>query len=159
MAENDNNNNQEIKIPPVSINMQYVKKINFDSPNAPVIFKELNKMPNIDINVSVNADHLENNLFNVDLNIKANSGIDEKVTFNLDVIYSAVVQINNVPEEDVESVLLIEVPTFIFPFARNVVANAVIESGFPPLLISPVNFTALYNKEFSNEENNEEKVN
>ena len=142
MAEN---NNKETN-PAVSINLQYIKSIKFDTPNTPMIFKEINSenSPNIDLNIDVSAGHIEKNLFNVDLIINGNSSINEKKCFNLNVVYSAIVEINNLPKEEIEKVLLIDIPTYIFPFARSIVAQTVSDSNFPPLLLTPVNFKILY---------------
>ena len=129
--------------PAIAINNQYIKDLSLEIPFAPAIFKELNKAPKVNLEVDINANHLEEIYYNVDLNIRINGDFEDKKLFVLELTYAAVVSIN-VPKEHIEPVLLIEIPRLLFPFARNIVTQCLTEGGLPPFMINPIDFAALY---------------
>lgn len=135
-AENQN-------VPAIVINTQYVKDLSLEIPHAPEIFREINTAPKIDVNVDVNAEHMHDNFFNVSLSIKMEGNINEKKLFILELVYAAVVSLN-IPQEHVEPVLLIEIPRMIFPFARSVVTNNLVDGGLPPFMLNPIDFAGMY---------------
>lgn len=142
-AGQDNANQQAL--PPIVINAQYIKDLSLEIPNAPEIFKEMNRAPDVKINVDVSAKHLENNFFNVELSLEMDGDIGGKKLFILELKYAAVVGLN-VPEEHVEPVLLVEIPRMIFPFARSIVTNCLVEGGLPPFMLNPIDFVAMYQR-------------
>ena len=139
----DTRNNEKSNIPPIVINAQYVKDLSLEIPNAPEIFRELNQAPDIKINIDVNAKHLEDNFFNVELSLEMDGNVNNKKLFIMELKYAAVVGVN-VPEEHLEPVLLIEIPRMIFPFARAIITNNLVEGGLPPFMLNPIDFVAMY---------------
>lgn len=147
MAENDNqneNNSTEQQAPAIIINTQYIKDLSLEIPFAPEIFKELTSAPEVNINVDVNANNLENNIFNVMLNVSMDGNVNDKKLFILELEYACVVTLN-VPQEHLEPVLLIEIPRMLFPFARSIITNTLVDGGLPPFMINPIDFVTMFN--------------
>ncbi len=130
--------------PAILINTQYIKDLSLEIPHAPEIFKEIKSAPEVQINVEVGYQTLENNFYNVELKLNMDGDVNHQKLFILELTYSAVVALN-VPAEHLEPVLMIEIPRLIFPFARNVVTNCLVEGGLPPFMINPIDFVTMYN--------------
>jgi preprotein translocase subunit SecB len=123
---------------------QYVKDISFENPGAPRTLRASEAAPNLDVNVNVNARPQSQTDFEIELKLDAKAVRGEETLFIVEVTYAGVFQIRNVPQEHVHPLLLIECPRLLFPFARQIIADATRQGGFPPLLIDPVDFAALY---------------
>jgi len=154
MSENNrpeagNENNSQNSQPAIMVNTQYIKDLSLEIPHAPEIFRELTEAPNVNIHVDVDAKHLEANHFNVSLSVKMDGNIKDKKLFILELVYASVVSLN-VPQEHLEPVLLIEIPRLLFPFARNVVTNCLVEGGLPPFMINPIDFAGMYQQRQQN---------
>lgn len=143
-GKSTNGQNNGAAGPSLSILAQYVKDLSFENPLAPNSAPQQEGGPDVDIHVNVNARKLTNNDYEVMLHFKVETKSDKKISFILELLYGAVFNIQNVPEEDLRPVLLIEAPRQIFPFARRILADVTRDGGFPPLLLDPINFTALY---------------
>lgn len=141
--DNEQTSRQEGQ-PAIMINTQYIKDLSLEIPHAPQIFKEINSAPEIQINVEVGYQSLEKNFYNVELKINMDGDVNHQKLFILELTYSAVVALN-VPTEHLEPVLMIEIPRLIFPFARNVITNCLVEGGLPPFMINPIDFVTMYN--------------
>ncbi len=139
----ENNNHENANVPAIVINTQYVKDLSLEIPLAPEIFREITSAPKMDINVDVNAEHLHDNFFNVSLSIKMDGDVNDKKLFILELVYAAVVSLN-VPQEHIEPVLLVEIPRMIFPFARSIITNNLVDGGLPPFMLNPIDFVAMY---------------
>lgn len=135
------------------INAQYLKDLSFENPNSPNSLKQFEEKPEISINVDINskplADHGED-IYEVDLIIKASTSVKKKNMFLVEAIYSGIFTIRNAPKEVLEKVLLIECPKFLFPFLRSIISFSTREGGFPPLMITPIDFIALYESKKKN---------
>lgn len=125
------------------VNAQYIKDLSFENPRAPQSLTQQNTAPAVDINVDVNAQPLNSDTFEVVLTVKASAKINNEPLFVLELVYGAVVTVRNVQREMLPPVLLVETPRLMFPFARNIVADATRDGGFPPLMINPIDFTDL----------------
>jgi preprotein translocase subunit SecB len=125
------------------VNAQYIKDLSFENPRAPQSLTQQNTAPAVDINVDVNAQPLNPETFEVVLTVKASAKVNGEPLFLLELVYGAVVTVRNVPREMLPPVLLVETPRLMFPFARNIVADATRDGGFPPLMINPIDFTDL----------------
>jgi len=123
---------------------QYVKDISFENPGAPRSLAPTGTTPNLDVNVNVNARPQSQSDFEVELKLDAKAVRGEETLFIVEVTYAGIFQIRNVPQEHMHPLLLIECPRLLFPFARQIIADATRQGGFPPLLIDPVDFAALY---------------
>jgi preprotein translocase subunit SecB len=129
--------------PPLVIGAQYIKDLSFENPLGP---QGLTALQNAKVQIEVNtsARPLGSNLYEVALTIHGQADADEKPVFIVELTYAAVVTLNGVAEPLVRPALLIEAPRHLFPFARAIVAGATRDGGFPPLMINPLDFTALY---------------
>lgn len=133
--------------PPIVINAQYTKDLSFEAPTAPGIYAILQqKQPDIDLNVNVTTNEYEQNVYEVVLDLSARCKVGEDVAFILELEYAGLFTLN-VEEEVKSAVLLIECPRLLFPFARNILADVSRDGGFPPLLMGPMDFAALYQAE------------
>ena len=92
-------------------------------------------------------------MYNVDLNLALNADIEDKKLFILELTYSAVVTLN-VPQEHLDPILNIEIPRLTFPFARNIVTQCLMEGGLPPMMLTPVDFAAVYAAKQARKEQN-----
>jgi len=123
---------------------QYVKDFSFENPNAPRSLMQLAKPPAINIQINVNAKPMSETDFEVELKIEGKAENEGTVLFSIELVYAGVFRVQNVPAENVHPIVLIECPRLLFPFARQIVSDAVRDGGFPPMLLDPVDFAALY---------------
>ena len=150
------------QVPPLVVNVQYVKDLSFEVPGAPGIYATLRAAPRVDINLDVQARRIQDgqNVFEVVLAIRAeavepplgNGAAPPAETptpaaprvFLAELSYGGIFTLNGIPDNAVEAVLLVECPRVLFPFARNVLADVTREGGFPPVLLQPIDFVALW---------------
>jgi preprotein translocase subunit SecB len=151
MAQTANGDGQQIpppaEVPPVGqqlfINAQYIKDLSFENPRAPHSLTQQGAAPAVEINVDVKAQNLNPETYEVVLTVNANARIGEDSLFIVELAYGAVVTARNLPQEMLPAALLVEIPRLMFPFARNIVADATRDGGYPPLMINPIDFTEL----------------
>lgn len=142
------------KQPPIMINSQYIKDLSMEIPHAPHIFKKLNEgAPKIDIEVNIETQKLEENIYNVLMNVTLNGEAKDEKAFILELSYGAVVSLS-VPQEHHEPVLMIEIPHMLYPFVRQIIANTLTNAGLPPLMLNPIDFMAMYNAQKAKEQKN-----
>lgn len=128
--------------PRIQIIAQYVKDLSFENPGAPAAMAN---RPAIDLGIDVMARHMEGTLFEVELKLRVNAkSADDKPVFLLELAYAGLIQIQNIPDDVRQQVLLIEGPHLLFPFARRIISDAVRDGGMPPLMIEPIDFAGLY---------------
>ncbi len=137
-------NTEEANAPQMGILGQYLKDLSFENPNAPTSLAMQEGQPQINIGVNVNANQLGENDFEVTLEIEAKAEHEKKVVFNVEMTYCGIFRLTNIPEEAMGAVLLVECPRMIFPFARRILADATRDGGFPPLMLDPIDFGAMY---------------
>ncbi len=140
-------------LPPLMVNVQYIKDLSFEVPNAPEIYATLRSQPAVQINLDVQARNIQEgqNVYEVVLSVKAeareavqNGSGEGRAVFVAELHYAGVFTLNNVPPEAVEPLLLIECPRLLFPFARTVLSDVTREGGFPPVLLQPIDFVGLW---------------
>jgi preprotein translocase subunit SecB len=131
-------------VPQMNVLVQYIKDLSFENPNAPNSLSPRDTGPQLNINVSVNAKPLTATEFEVNLSLTARAMHGQDIVFNVELMYSGIFRIQNVTEEHLHPFVMIECPRILFPFARKVIADATTSGGFPPLLIDPIDFVALY---------------
>lgn len=146
------------KAAPVQIHTQYVKDLSFENPNAPDTLRAGQggqTGPQMDININLDARPIEDkdikSLYEVVLTLSATAKRDKTTVFLAELQYGIVASLENVPEDQHHPVLLIEVPRMAFPFARQILADATAAGGYPPLLLNPVDFHAMYLDRFKDE--------
>ena len=123
---------------------QYIKDLSFENPNAPNSLGPQQKGPNISIQVNVNAKQLSETDFEVNLTLEGSAGEGANTLFKFELDYAGVFRVSNLAAEQIHPVVMIECPRLLFPFARQIVADAVRNGGFPPLFIDPIDFAGLY---------------
>jgi len=128
----------------IGILVQYVKDFSFENPNAPRSLTPNPQQPGIQINVGVDATPLSENDIEVMLRLDGKAEAQGFLLFGFELLYAGVFRILNVPPESVQPMVLIECPRLLFPFAREIIASATRNGGFPPLMLEPVDFAALY---------------
>jgi preprotein translocase subunit SecB len=143
---------------PLVVNIQYVKDLSFEVPGAPQVFTHLKTQPQVNINLDVQARRVQDgqSVFEVSLVIRAEaheaaSGQGNGQTaavpptvFVAELTYAGVFTLTGLPDNAIEPVLLVECPRILFPFARNILAEVTRDGGFPPVLLQPIDFVALW---------------
>ena len=130
--------------PVIHVLGQYIKDLSFENPGAPRSLRPSDKTPKLDVNVNVNARPQSQSEFEIELKLEAKAVRGQETLFIAEVNYAGLFQIRNVPQEHTHALLLIECPRLLFPFARQIIADATRQGGFPPLMLAPVDFAALY---------------
>ena len=142
---------------PLVVNMQYVKDLSFEVPGAPQVFTQLRAQPQVNINLDVQARRIQEgqNVFEVSIMIRAEahepagqgngqSAAVPPTVFVAELTYAGVFTLSGLPDNAVEPVLLVECPRILFPFARNILSDVTRDGGFPPVLLQPIDFVALW---------------
>jgi preprotein translocase subunit SecB len=132
------------KAPQLNVLAQYIKDLSFENPNAPRSLQSTQQQPEIKVQINVAANPLADTDYEVVLTIEGKAESGSNVLFSFELTFAGVFRIQNVPQESIHPVLMIECPRLLFPFAREIIANAVRNGGFPPLLLDPVDFVGLY---------------
>ncbi len=132
--------------PPPQLNVvaQYTKDLSFENPNGPASLAPQQQQPAINIQINVNATNVSENDYEVALSVEGKAEGGGKVMFSFELVYAGVFRIVNVPKENLHPLVMIECPRLLFPFAREIIASAVRDGGFPPLMLDPVDFVGLY---------------
>jgi len=142
--------------PSLNVLAQYVKDLSFENPNAPRSLQQQpgQQPPKINIQINVNAKPLGESQadFEVELKIEGRAELPASFLFGFDLLYAGVFRIQNVPEDSVHALVMIECPRLLFPFARAIIADAVRNGGFPPLMIDPVDFVSLYRQRMAEQQ-------
>jgi preprotein translocase subunit SecB len=142
-------------VPPLVVNIQYVKDLSFEVPGAPQIYTTLRTPPVIGLNLDVQVRRLAEDqaTFEVALVIRAEGhestqqgtpDTTKPSLFIAELSYGGVFTLNGIPDESVEPVLLVECPRLLFPYARNLLADITREGGFPPVMLQPIDFVQLW---------------
>jgi preprotein translocase subunit SecB len=135
--------NGEDTSPAIGLISQYVKDLSFENPNAPAVY-QWQDAPQIDVQFNIAADSVGDSLFEVSLKIDVTSKADAGTMFVIELKYAGLFGVRNVPEDQLQPFFLAEAPRILFPFARRVVADAVRDGGFAPLLLEPIDFHGLF---------------
>jgi preprotein translocase subunit SecB len=131
--------------PSIRILGQYLKDLSFESPNAPQSLASQTQ-PDINIAVNVNARNLAATDFEVELELKAKATSQDKIVFGAELVYAGTFRLENFPQQMLHPAVLIECPRLLFPFARQIMAEATRNGGFPPLMLDPIDFASMYQR-------------
>lgn len=132
--------------PAMRILGQYLKDLSFENPNAPNSLSPQQQQPDINIAVNVNAKNLGPSDYEVELHLDAKATVQGKVIFAAELMYSGAFRLENFPQNMLHPTILIECPRMLFPFARQILADATRNGGFPPLMLDPIDFAGMYQK-------------
>jgi preprotein translocase subunit SecB len=123
---------------------QYVRDLSFESPHAPESLRGGGPQPQIDLGVELNARGRPDGFFEVELKLNARAQRETETIFHIELLYCGLFQIVGVPDAELEPVLMIECPRYLFPFARRMIADLSAEGGFPPFMLEPIDFSGIY---------------
>ena len=135
----DPQNNQ----PVFSIEKIYVKDLSLEIPNAPQAFLE-RESPSVDIQLHHNSTSVEDGVYQTILTVTVTAKVAERTLFLVEAAQAGIFVLRNIPASDVDMVLGVACPNILFPYAREVVSDVVVRAGFPPVVLNPVNFEALF---------------
>ena len=138
--------------PTLNVLAQHVKDFSFESPGAPQSLRNQQKAPGININVNVNANPIADAEYDVNLTLQARAEAEGKVLFNVELVYGGAFRVAGFPQEHMLPILFVECPRLLFPFARQIVADATRNGGFPPLLLDPIDFAQMFQKRIAEEQ-------
>ena len=131
--------------PSLRVMAQYVKDLSFENPNAPLSLADA-KPPEIAVGVNVNARSLGGSDFEVELKLEAKATQADKAVILAELSNAGVFRIENIPQDVMQPLVLIECPRLLFPFARQILAEATRNGGFPPLMLEPIDFGQIYQR-------------
>ena len=129
--------------PVFSIEKVFVKDISLEVPNAPAVFLERDQ-PTVDIQLHHNSTAVEEGVYQTLLTVTVTAKVKDKTMFLVEVGQAGIFTLRNIPASELEPVLAIACPNILFPYVREVVSEMVVRAGFPPVILSPVNFEAIY---------------
>jgi preprotein translocase subunit SecB len=127
----------------------YVKDLSFESPSAPKSLQGPGQNPQLRVNVNVNAGPRGDDTYETALQLEAHASSDLGVIYNVELLYGGLFRLRGVPDNLLQAVLFVDCATILFPFARRVLADAIRDGGFPPLLLDPIDFAKLYAHKFT----------
>ena len=136
---------QDATVATFTINAQYVKDLSFENPNIPGLLT-LEAEPSVEMNIDVKGSNLDNDFYEVVLTLSCKGSSGETTLFVAELSYASLISLNDVPEEQIQRILFVECPILMFPFARNIIADATRDGGYPPILMQPVDFQAIFDK-------------
>ena len=141
----------EDQLPAINALGQYAKDLSFENPNAPRSLQPQESAPQINIQVNVNAKQLAEEDFEVELTLEGDAKTGTEVLFAFELTYAGIFRMRNIPQDQLHPAVMIECPRLLFPFARQIVADVTRNAGFPPLMIDPIDFSALFTQRMAEE--------
>jgi preprotein translocase subunit SecB len=144
MAATNGGSQAPAATPQIGVLAQYVKDFSFENPNAPRSMAPSGQQPTINIQVHVDAAPMSGSDFEVTLRLEGKAEAQGMLLFGFELVFAGAFRVQNVPADSLQPVVLIECPRLLFPFAREIVATAVRNGGFAPLLLDPIDFVGLY---------------
>ena len=142
--------------PPPQLNVlaQYTKDLSFENPNAPASLGPQAQQPAINIQINVDAGPLSGSTTDVEVALRLEGKAEAQglLLFGIELVFAGIFRIQNVPADSMQPIVLIECPRLLFPFAREIIATAVRNGGFPPLLLDPVDFVGLYRQKMAQQQ-------
>ena len=129
--------------PAVGIITQYVKDFSVENPNAPDVY-QWTEQPKVDVQFNIGAEPKGDEVAEIELKINISANTPKGPAYIIELSYCALIGMRNIPEEQAHAFSYAEAPRIMFPFARRIIADAVRDAGFPPLMIEPIDFNGLY---------------
>ena len=126
----------------------YLKDVSFETPNSPEVFRQDFK-PDVNLQLNTSVNKLEDSLYEVVLNVTVTSKQGDKTGFLAEVQQAGIFELKGYDEAQKGSVLGAYCPNTLYPFAREAISDLVLKGGFPQLLLSPINFDALYTQKMN----------
>ena len=136
-------NGEQGSLPQINALAQYIKDLSAENPSAPHVF-QWQSTPQLDVQFNLNVNRVSDEVHEVILRIELKANSQQGPHFLVDLTYAGLFGLRNVPEDQIEGFLVVEAPRLLFPFARRIIADATRDGGFPPLLLEPIDFNALF---------------
>ena len=130
--------------PHLRVLAQFTRDLSFENPRAPDALRMASGQPGVELGVEMSAKGRADGLFEVDLKLSVKASHANEVAFQVELVYGGLFEIQGVGPEHLEPALLIECPRYLFPFARRIIADLIVDGGFPPFLLEPLDFAAIY---------------
>ena len=130
----------------------YVKDMSFEAPNSPEVFQVQNLQPQIEVELNTSSKPLSDNLYEAAVTITVTAKLEEKVAYLVEVAQAGIFAVVNFPADQVQYLMGAYCPAILFPYARQVIADAIMNGGFPALHLAPMNFEALYAQQLQQKE-------
>lgn len=140
---NPNNGGTPQDGPQVAAIAQYIKDLSVESPNSPAIF-QWQVQPQVDVQFNIGTNQVSDEVHEVELRVTVSAKSDNGVHFLVELRYAGLFGVRNLPDDAMSVFILVEAPRLLFPFARQIIADAVQNTGFPPLLLEPIDFASAY---------------
>ena len=121
----------------------YVKDLSLEIPNAPKVFLE-QVQPQLEVRIDTGSDAFAEGYYEVTVTATVTARLGERTLFLAEAVQAGIFAVRNVPAEELEPLLGIACPTVIFPYLRETISDLVVRGGFPPVLLAPLSFEALY---------------
>ena len=134
--------------PSAGVISQYIKDLSVENPNAPACF-QWTEQPQLDVQVNIAADKVADDVHEVTLKVTCTAKTSQGNLYLIDLDYCGLMGMRNLPDEHAHAFLFAEAPRILFPFARRVIADASRDAGFPPLMLDPMDFGALYQQQLA----------
>ena len=147
---NGQGNGQDMA-PMANVITQYVKDFSFENPNSPAVY-QTQRAPAVDVQFNIAASQVGDDVHEVVLRIEVKADMDGKTAFLVDLSYAGVFGLRNIPADHLQPFLLGEAPRLLFPFARRILADAVRDGGFPPLMIDPIDFAQMFTQRMAEDQ-------
>jgi preprotein translocase subunit SecB len=130
--------------PGIRILAQFIRDLSFENPHAPESLRAANAQPQVDVGVELSARGRPDGYFDVELKLSARANRDTEAVFHVELVYAGLFQLVGVPEDEIQPILMVECPRYLFPFARRIIIDMVGEGGFPWFSLEPIDFAGVY---------------
>jgi preprotein translocase subunit SecB len=138
--------------PSLSVVAQYIKDMSFENPKAPDSLRQSAQTPQISVGVNVSSRQRSGIEFEVDLKMEVSAQSGDEQVFHIELLYGGLFRVQNVPQQHLHPFVMIECPRLLFPFARQIVAEATRNGGFPPLMLDPIDFAQMFQQKLAEDQ-------
>jgi len=161
MSKKEDKKSQEDMIsdsPQIIINAQYIKDLSFENPNAPMSLVPSKEQPKIELNFKIDHKKITppkeeesdvEKLLEITMTITAEAKVEDSKAFVIELSYAGVFTVEHMNDQQKHVLKYIEGPRMLFPFCRAIISSTTREGGFPPLMLSPIDFVALYKQQMA----------
>ncbi|MES9967499.1 MAG: protein-export chaperone SecB [Sedimenticola sp.] len=144
--------------PEFALQRIYIKDVSFETPNSPTIFNE-QWSPESSLNLNSNVEKVGEDLYEVVLNVTVTTKLGDKTAYLVEIQQAGVFHVKGFPEAEMGPMMGAYCPNILFPYAREAISDLVSKGSFPQLLLTPVNFDALYAQHMQEREAQQAKTN
>lgn len=137
------------EISPVVINAQYIKDLSFENPHPLQNFQHNDKAPEYNVNLELNVHQVADHSYEVAMSLKVDAAREKATLYIAELDYAGVFTLNNIPDNALHPLLMVQCPQYLFPYARSIISQMTTDGGFPPFLLNPIDFAALYQQKLA----------